>query len=75
MAEFWVDLVAAAFGLPSTKEVGKQQREYILAKKKAEKEGGKAKISELTKLKTQDPTKLANALGDGTKGALCFQKK
>ena len=66
MAEFWVDLVASAFSLPSTKKVAKRAR----ADSQGDNKDKKNKPPQL--VKQQDPDKLAQALGDGSKVCLYF---
>ena len=63
MAELWVDLVAAAFLLPSTKKAAKRERLDSESNKKKGTTNSKEGV-----LKKMDPEKLANVLGDCSKG-------
>jgi hypothetical protein len=64
MADFWVDLVAAAFNLPSTKGSKKKARSSSTGS-----EGGEQKRDKKASVvKKQDKDKLSQVLGDGTQG-------
>ena len=64
MAEFWVDLVAAAFNLPSTKSSKNKARSSSVGSQNGEqKRDKKAGV-----VKQQDKDKLSQVLGDGTQG-------